>query len=200
MADVGMLGGGESHAFAINNRGQVVGWSLTASGDYHAFLWERGTMTDLGTLPGGSFGEAVAINNRGQIVGRSDVRRRSSSETSALRGSRTCRISRTASIPFLPLLMAYDLQWRSNLEQRKATAQVHGVIAVDLLEIHDVLEVPAHPSIPRLKLAIAMCWAGHSSSSGAIPHGVNSFCGMPRTLRIRPAMKSPRSSNVSGFW
>jgi probable HAF family extracellular repeat protein len=32
-------------------------------------LWENGTVTDLGTLPGGSFNEATAINNKGHIVG-----------------------------------------------------------------------------------------------------------------------------------
>ena len=69
VTDLGTLGGGGSQAGAINNRGQVVGSAYTASGDYHAFLWEDGEMTDLGTLPGGSFSFAQAINNRGQVVG-----------------------------------------------------------------------------------------------------------------------------------
>ena len=66
---LGGLGGGESAASAINGRGQVVGWSKTAAGTWHAFLWQRGKMTDLGTLPGGQSSCASAINDRGQVVG-----------------------------------------------------------------------------------------------------------------------------------
>ena len=78
ITDLGMLpGGGDffftfSRAADINNRGQIVGTSMTASRNSHAFLWEKGEMTDLGTLPGaGEFGFSVAsgINNRGQVVG-----------------------------------------------------------------------------------------------------------------------------------
>jgi probable HAF family extracellular repeat protein len=39
-------------AVAINSRGQVTGSSNTASGVIHAFIWEAGTMRDLGTLGG----------------------------------------------------------------------------------------------------------------------------------------------------
>jgi probable HAF family extracellular repeat protein len=71
MQDLGTLGGGYSGAFGINARGQVVGYSFTAAGDVHAFLWEAGKgMQDLGTL-GGGYSVAFGINARGQIVGSS---------------------------------------------------------------------------------------------------------------------------------
>jgi len=63
------LGGLSGSPFAnvtdINNFGQVVGTSSN-----HAFLWENGAMTDLGTL-GGSLSVANAINGKGQVVGES---------------------------------------------------------------------------------------------------------------------------------
>jgi probable HAF family extracellular repeat protein len=41
MTDLGTLGGNYSVAVVINERGQVVGYSLTASGEEHAFLWTQ---------------------------------------------------------------------------------------------------------------------------------------------------------------
>lgn len=74
MTDLGTLGGTDSRAVAINDRGQVIGTSSTASGRYHAFIWQDGVMTDLGVLPGKSNSKAAAINDRGQVVGDSDDR------------------------------------------------------------------------------------------------------------------------------
>lgn len=51
-------------AYAINNRGQVVG---TSGG--RAVLWQATRPIDLGTLPGGTFAVALDINRRGVIVG-----------------------------------------------------------------------------------------------------------------------------------
>ena len=69
MRDLGTLGGWSSAAVAINDRGQIVGTSVTKTkngdGDpvSHAFLWQNGKMRDLGTL-GGWSSAAVAINDR----------------------------------------------------------------------------------------------------------------------------------------
>ena len=67
LTDLGSLGGRETQGRAINDAGQVVGWSQTAAGQYHAFLWENGTMIDLAPVVG-EFSAAVAINNQGQIL------------------------------------------------------------------------------------------------------------------------------------
>jgi probable HAF family extracellular repeat protein len=57
---------------AINDRGQIVGNSVTASGVIHAFIWQHGRLRDLGTLFGKET-RAVAINDRGQVVGYSNT-------------------------------------------------------------------------------------------------------------------------------
>jgi probable HAF family extracellular repeat protein len=49
----------------------VVGQAATPGGYEHAFLYEKGVMTDLGTLPGGNISVASGINDRGQVVGSS---------------------------------------------------------------------------------------------------------------------------------
>jgi probable HAF family extracellular repeat protein len=68
LTELGSLGGCCTSAQAINAAGQVVGLSYLAGNDeYHAFLWEKGVMTDLGTL--GVTSEARDINARGQVVG-----------------------------------------------------------------------------------------------------------------------------------
>lgn len=89
--DLGTLGGRESEAMAINERGEVVGSAQTKkinrAGDYfdygspirRAFLWANGRMRDLGTF-GGPDGEAVAINQRGQVVGWVDTKKTSAAD------------------------------------------------------------------------------------------------------------------------
>ena len=71
MVDLGTLGGINSDAHAVNDRGQVVGESYAAGGAcLHAFSWTRaGGMVDLGTLPGGGRSHVDAVNDRGQVVG-----------------------------------------------------------------------------------------------------------------------------------
>ena len=55
----------------INDRGQVVG---TTRG-LEAFVWQSGTLTGLGALPGRPYSTPVAINELGQVIGNSSTRR-----------------------------------------------------------------------------------------------------------------------------
>ncbi len=81
MTGLGSLGGRGSWASAINERGQVVGESLTdipaphpgelcCSTLLHAFGWRDGAMVDLGTLGPLDGSDAADINDCGQAVGR----------------------------------------------------------------------------------------------------------------------------------
>jgi probable HAF family extracellular repeat protein len=73
LATLGTLGGAQSHAFGINDLGQVTGWSQTAgNAAQHAFLYTGGSMVDLGNL-GGSQSIGYGINNAGQVVGYSTI-------------------------------------------------------------------------------------------------------------------------------
>jgi probable HAF family extracellular repeat protein/VCBS repeat-containing protein len=68
--DLSALSGNAGAALAINNIGQVVGYSYPSgiSGLAHATIWNGTTPTDLGTL-GGSRSVAYGINDAGQVVG-----------------------------------------------------------------------------------------------------------------------------------
>jgi probable HAF family extracellular repeat protein len=86
LSDLGTLGGNQSYANAVNNRGQVAGaalntipdpytsnvsnFYLTGATQVHAFRWtESQGMQDLGTLGSGADSAALLINKRGQIAG-----------------------------------------------------------------------------------------------------------------------------------
>jgi probable HAF family extracellular repeat protein len=74
LVDLGTLPfGNHSVAYAINNNQQIVGNSLRAglgTGSDHAFLWEMGSMRDLGVLAP-DYSIAQRINGRGDVVGSS---------------------------------------------------------------------------------------------------------------------------------
>jgi probable HAF family extracellular repeat protein len=92
LRDLGTLAeGNDAFAMFVSGRSQVAGISFTesiattncgflnlpfpANGNVptlHPFLWENGTMVDLGTL-GGDCAAPAAINNRGQVAGNSNV-------------------------------------------------------------------------------------------------------------------------------
>lgn len=66
--DLGTLGGNQTYALAINDVGQIAGWSEVAPNHNHAFRYDNGVMTDLGTL-GGDSAEAHSINASGWVTG-----------------------------------------------------------------------------------------------------------------------------------
>lgn len=80
LSDLGTFGGDLGSANWIDDTGQVIGWADTTvhltpplgePGDqlYQAFLWDNGTMTNLGTAPADECSVANSVNSRGEVVG-----------------------------------------------------------------------------------------------------------------------------------
>jgi probable HAF family extracellular repeat protein len=69
--NLGSLGGTMGKAGAINDRGEVAGFSsLPGDSSVHSFLWtRRAGMQDLGALGGDYLGDPAGINNNTQVVG-----------------------------------------------------------------------------------------------------------------------------------
>ena len=75
---LGTLGGLGTTTRDINDRGQIVGLSDATRDSpdrviHHAFVWEDGSMRDLGALADGAQSVAMAINASGVIVGSSGL-------------------------------------------------------------------------------------------------------------------------------
>lgn len=68
-----LLGGKDSGASAINERGQIVGYAETRFPDAagydtsHAVMWEKGHIRDL-KVPAKNQSDALGINNKGEVV------------------------------------------------------------------------------------------------------------------------------------
>ena len=106
ITDLGSLGLG-STPNGINATGEVTGSSylptlvptpscrpyhnlkpVCTEHPYHAFVWNNGTMTDLGTLGSGNFSAGNAVNSSGEVAGWSDTKADTGQEASVWNGGK----------------------------------------------------------------------------------------------------------------
>jgi len=83
LRDLGTLGGPDSLGWFLNDHGQVLGVSdtsatpdpVTGQPPASVFLWQNGTMRDLGNLGGSvpTFGGLAAFNDAGEVTGQSNL-------------------------------------------------------------------------------------------------------------------------------
>src|SRR5438876_8346327 len=69
MRDLGTLGGTCALATGVNNAGIVIGDNINDEPTERAFLWENGSIRDLGGTIGGNQTTAEALNQAGQVAG-----------------------------------------------------------------------------------------------------------------------------------
>jgi probable HAF family extracellular repeat protein len=146
--DLGNLGGMLfSQGSNINDQGQVIGAS-DLPGDtnfwagpfinYHGFLWEKGALTDLGTLPGDTTSFPNSINNKDQITG--------GGSRAILwdRGRLTDLNTLVPGPPFSPLylLFAADINDRGEIVGQGLTinGELHAYLAIPCDENHSNVE------------------------------------------------------------
>jgi probable HAF family extracellular repeat protein len=72
ITDLGTLGGDNSEAIWLNERGDIAGSAdLPTPGLHDAVIWKHSQIHDLGTVPGDPCSRAYGINSRDQVVGTS---------------------------------------------------------------------------------------------------------------------------------
>ena len=72
LTDLGVYDAVESYGINLNENGQVVGWLYNAAGNYNAFYYDNGQMTNMGNL-GGNNSYAFGLNDYGVAVGSSET-------------------------------------------------------------------------------------------------------------------------------
>ncbi|GAA3345016.1 hypothetical protein GCM10020358_50500 [Amorphoplanes nipponensis] len=112
-----LAAGTPSRATAINDRGEVAGsvTDWTSEPISRAVRWHHGTMSYLGSLPGGNAGGAAAINEHGVILGSGNIAPYSLEEHAFLYRHGTMRDLTPAGVPAEAASAVRDLNNRGEL-------------------------------------------------------------------------------------
>ena len=165
MTPLSTLGGNNGQAAAINNRGQVAGYSETAIADpncpvpqvlqFRPTLWTAGQARALPLYPGDTEGAAFWINNQGDTVGAS--------------GSCAPYDPRYA----LPLQPRHALLWRKSSVQPIDLGNLGGKINNAGFAINDMEQVVGASDLPGDMYQHAFFWHnGHMTDLGTLPGDV----------------------------